>query len=83
MSQFETKVKEVLIDMLGAEEHEITPEARIREELGADSLDEVELIMELEKEYHITITDGEAEKVKTVFDIYSLLEKKVTNEQTT
>ena len=83
MSQFETKVKEVLIDMLGAEEHEITPEARIREELGADSLDEVELIIELEKEYHITITDGEAEKVKTVFDIYSLLEKKVTNEQTT
>lgn len=83
MSQFQTKVKEVLIDMLGAEEHEITPEARIREELGADSLDEVELIMELEKEYHITITDEEAEKVKTVFDIYSLLEKKVTNEQTT
>lgn len=83
MSQFETKVKEVLIDMLGAEEHEITPETRIREELGADSLDEVELIIELEKEYHITITDGEAEKVKTVFDIYSLLEKKVTNEQTT
>ncbi len=83
MSQFETKVKEVLIDMLGAEEHEITPEARIREELGADSLDEVELIMELEKEYHITITKEEAEKVKTVFDIYSLLEKKVTNEQTT
>lgn len=83
MSQFETKVKEVLIDMLGAEEHEITPEARIREELGADSLDEVELIMEFEKEYHITITKEEAEKVKTVFDIYSLLEKKVTNEQTT
>jgi acyl carrier protein len=61
MSQFETKVKEVLIDTLKVEEHETTPEARIKEELSADSLDEIELIMELEKECHIQITDEEAE----------------------
>lgn len=80
MSKFEAKVKEVLIDLLGVDETNVKPEAKIREDLGADSLEEVEMIMEIEKEYHITISDEEAEKVKTVQDIYDLLESKVTNE---
>lgn len=79
MSKFEAKVKEVLID-LGVEEKEITPEANLRDNLGIDSLEEVEMIMEFEKEYHIAISDAEAESVKAVQDIYDLLESKVTNE---
>lgn len=79
MSKFETKVKEVLSDVLGAEPQEVIPTATLND-LGADSLDEVEIIMEFEKEYHIHITDEEAEKIKTVQDIYNILEQKATNE---
>lgn len=78
MSKFEAKVKDILVD-LGVEENKITSEANLRDDLDIDSLDEVEMIMEFEKEYHIFINGEEAEKIKTVQDIYNLLESKVTN----
>ena len=60
------KVKEVIIDKLGVEEDKIAPEASFVDDLGADSLDTVELIMELEEEFGIEIPDEDAEKITTV-----------------
>ena len=60
------KVKEVIIDKLGVEEDKIVPEASFVDDLGADSLDTVELIMQLEEEFGIEIPDEEAEKMTTV-----------------
>lgn len=67
MSEFE-KVKEIIIDQLGAEEDAVTEEASFVDDLGADSLDIVELIMALENEFDIEIPDEEAENIKTVGD---------------
>ena len=61
-----TKVKEIIIDKLGIEESKITLEARFIEDLGADSLDTVELIMQFEEEFDIEISDDDAEKLNTV-----------------
>lgn len=60
------KVKEIIVDQLGVEEDEVTPEASFIEDLGADSLDIVELIMALEEEFGIEIPDEDAEKITTV-----------------
>ncbi len=60
------RVKAIIVDKLGVEETEVTPEASFTNDLGADSLDTVELIMEFEKEFGITIADEEAEKITTV-----------------
>ncbi len=60
------KVKDVIIDKLGVEEDKITPEASFVDDLGADSLDTVELIMQLEEEFGIEIPDEDAEKITTV-----------------
>ena len=65
MSTFD-KVKEVIIDKLGVEEDKIVPEASFVDDLGADSLDTVELIMQLEEEFSIEIPDDDAEKMTTV-----------------
>jgi len=66
MSDNLTRVKEIIIDKLGIEENKITLEARFIEDLGADSLDTVELIMQFEEEFDIEISDNDAEKLTTV-----------------
>ena len=66
MSDNLTKIKEIIIDKLGIEESKITLEARFIEDLGADSLDTVELIMQFEEEFDIEISDEDAEKLTTV-----------------
>ena len=68
MSEIATKVIAIVVDKLGAEEGKVTPEASFTGDLGADSLDTVELIMELEKEFNISIPDDQAEKIATVGD---------------
>ena len=64
--EIEAKVKQIIIDELGVDEAEVTPNARFIDDLGADSLDTVELVMEFEEEFDITIPDEEAEKIQTV-----------------
>lgn len=66
MSDTLTKISEVITDKLGVEPSKITPEAKFVEDLGADSLDTVELIMQLEDEFNLEIPDEEAEKLTTV-----------------
>ena len=66
MSDISSRVKAIIVDKLGVEESEITPEASFTNDLGADSLDTVELIMEFEKEFNIAIPDDQAEKIGTV-----------------
>ena len=66
MGDPETKVREIIIDKLGLEESEITNQASFANDLGADSLDTVALIMEFEKEFNISIPDEDAEKISTV-----------------
>ncbi|MBV8491101.1 MAG: acyl carrier protein, partial [Candidatus Eremiobacteraeota bacterium] len=67
MSTFD-KVKKIIVEQLGVDEGEVTPEASITDDLGADSLDQVELVMAFETEFNIDIPDEEAEKIKTVGD---------------
>jgi acyl carrier protein len=62
------KVKKIIVEQLGVEESEVTLEASITDDLGADSLDQVELVMAFETEFNIDIPDEEAEKIKTVGD---------------
>ncbi len=68
MSDIEQKVKDIIVDKLTVDEAEVTPTAEFSKDLGADSLDTVELIMEFEKEFGITIPDEDAEKITTVGD---------------
>ncbi len=77
MSEIASKVKSIIIDKLGVEESEVTPEASFTNDLGADSLDTVELIMEFEKEFNISIPDDQAENIATVGDAISYLEANV------
>ncbi len=70
----ETRVKEIVIEQLGVKEDEVTPEASFLEDLGADSLDIVELVMALEEEYELEISDEDAEGIKTVQDVVSYIE---------
>ena len=74
MSEIATKVKSIITDKLGVEESQVTPEASFTNDLGADSLDTVELIMELEKEFDLSIPDEEAEKIVTVGDAIAFIE---------
>ena len=74
MSDIQNRVKAIIVDKLGVDETEVTPEATFTNDLGADSLDTVELIMELEKEFNITIPDDQAEKITTVGDAISYVE---------
>ena len=68
MSEIEAKVKEIIVEKLGVDEADVVPEASFTNDLGADSLDTVELIMEFEKAFEITIPDDKAEKISTVGD---------------
>lgn len=73
----ESKVKEIIIDKLGVEESQITPEASFTNDLGADSLDIVELVMGFESAFQISIPDEDAEKISTVGDAIKYLNEKV------
>ena len=79
MSDISSKVKSIIIDKLGVEEKEVTPTASFSNDLGADSLDTVELIMEFEKEFNIAIPDDQAEKIATVGDAISYIEANAKN----
>ncbi|MFT6835129.1 MAG: acyl carrier protein [Francisellaceae bacterium] len=69
MSDIEDKVKQIVVEQLGVKEEDVKPESSFIDDLGADSLDTVELVMALEEEFEIEIPDEEAEKIKTVQDI--------------
>jgi len=73
----QAKVKEIIMDKLGVEESQITPEASFVNDLGADSLDIVELVMAFEQAFNIQIPDEDSEKVQTVGDVYKYLEEKL------
>lgn len=73
----QAKVKEIIMDKLGVEESQITPEASFINDLGADSLDIVELVMAFEQAFNIQIPDEDSEKIQTVGDVYKYLEEKL------
>lgn len=77
MSEIAQKVRNIIIDKLGVEESEVTNEASFTNDLGADSLDTVELIMEFEKEFNISIPDDQAENIGTVGQAITYLEENV------
>ena len=78
MSMVEEKVKAIIVEKLGVDEADITPEASFTNDLGADSLDIVELVMEFEKQFSVNIPDEDAEKISTVGDAVSYLEGKAS-----
>ncbi len=75
MANVAEKVKSIIIDKLGVEESEVTPEGSFTNDLGADSLDTVELIMEFEREFDISIPDEQAENISTVGEAISYIEQ--------
>ena len=75
MSEIESKVKEIIAEKLGVDEENVKPEASFTNDLGAVSLDTVELIMEFEKAFNITIPDDKAEKIATVGDAIAYIEE--------
>ena len=75
MANVAERVKKIIIDKLGVGEDEITNEASFTKDLGADSLDTVELIMEFEKEFNIAIPDDQAEKIQTVAQAIEYIEE--------
>lgn len=75
MADIASRVKAIIVDKLGVEESEVTPEASFTNDLGADSLDTVELIMEFEKEFNLAIPDDQAEKISTVGDAIKYIEE--------
>ena len=74
MSDIAAKVRSIIVDKLGVDENEVTPEASFTNDLGADSLDTVELIMEFEKEFNLSIPDDQAENIQTVEQAVTYLE---------
>ncbi|MEM7549969.1 MAG: acyl carrier protein [Bacteroidota bacterium] len=77
MSNVSEKVKEILVDRLGIIETEITPDANIVKDLGIDSLDYAELVMEFETTFDIRIPDNDAEKITTIKDAVKYIEEKI------
>ena len=80
MSTFE-KVKNVVVEQLGVKESEVTPKSNFVEDLGADSLDTVELVMALEEEFGIEIPDEDAEKAKTVQNVVDYIDSKIKKDK--
>jgi acyl carrier protein len=76
-SNVEDKVKDIIVEELGVEREKLTSEASFMEDLGADSLDTVELVMAFEKEFDIDIPDEDAEKLRTVGDAMKYLHEKI------
>lgn len=76
MSDRQEKVIDIIVDKLGVEKNKVTPEANFINDLGADSLDQVELIMELEEEFDLEISDEEAESLTTVSEVLKFLDSK-------
>ncbi|HTO93988.1 MAG TPA: acyl carrier protein [Bacteroidota bacterium] len=76
MADIEAKVKEIIINKLGVDDGQITPEASFTNDLGADSLDTVELVMEFEKAFNLQIPDEDAEKISTVGDAIKYIKSK-------
>ncbi len=74
MADFE-KIKAIIVEQLGVDESEVTPEAHFIDDLGADSLDTVELVMALEEEFGIEISDEDAEKIQTVGDVSKYIDE--------
>lgn len=74
MADFE-KIKSIIVEQLGVDESEVTPEAHFIDDLGADSLDTVELVMALEEEFGVEISDEDAEKIQTVGDVTKFIDK--------
>lgn len=77
MSDIKGKVTAIIVDKLGVDESEVTPEASFTNDLGADSLDTVELIMEFEKEFDMAIPDDQAEKISTVGEAIKYIEENI------
>jgi len=75
MSDVESKVKEIIVEQLSVNADDVTPEAKFIEDLGADSLDQVELVMALEEEFGLDIPDEDAEKILTVGDAVRYIEE--------
>lgn len=75
MASTEDRVKDIIVEQLGVDRDEVTPEASFIEDLGADSLDTVELVMALEEEFDIEIPDEEAEKISTVGEAIEHIKK--------
>ena len=76
MSEVETQVKQIVVDHLGIDDSKVTPESKFIDDLGADSLDTVELVMAFEEEFGSEISDSEAEKILTVGDAIKFIEGK-------
>ncbi|MBP3738839.1 MAG: acyl carrier protein [Muribaculaceae bacterium] len=74
MSEIAEKVKSIIVDKLGVSEAEVTPEATFAQDLGADSLDTVELIMELEREFEVKIPESQSDSIQTVGDAIKFIE---------
>lgn len=74
MADFE-KIKAIIVEQLGVDESEVTPEAHFIDDLGADSLDTVKLVMALEEEFGIEISDEDAEKIQTVGDVSKYIDE--------
>ena len=81
MAVDEARVKQIIMDQLGVEAKQVVPEASFVDDLGADSLDAVELVMALEEEFDIEIPDEDAEQLRTVKDALDYLEKHVVEEE--
>ena len=77
MSEIASRVTAIIVDKLAVEESEVTPEASFTNDLGADSLDTVELIMDFEKEFGVSIPDDQTEKIQTVGDAIAYIEANV------
>ncbi len=74
------RLKKIVVEQLSVDEEQVTPEASITDDLGADSLDRVELVMAIEQEFNIEISDEDAEKIKTIQDAVTYVQKRVEEE---
>lgn len=74
--ELERNIKSIIADELGCDDHEITPTARFVDDLGADSLDRIELAMRFEEEFGIEVPDEDVDKIKTVGDAYKYIEER-------